>query len=724
MVAATANLGARLREPDDLFNCLPVMSVHEIAQHSPAFTLLPDPADFHADCLDRAFWEEEILPTVGEPPSGLLARTLRCGVDLRDYWAAEPKSGEYRGVSFHGETRPPPASFANYVSLADEKFVDQEIQSYLARGAIEEWAGPTRRPHLVLPLFVARTGAKPRLIWDGSWLNTFMAHRHFLLNTFATLRHLVHDEALLFAMDHKAGYQHIGIGQASRTFFGLCWRGRDYTFAGGLPFGWAPAPFLYQSFSDCVSRFLLARYSLVTSIYIDDMFGVSWSGESLRQFGVLPRSQRWRDCSSETQLALAGAAAYIALHVQLRAGYFVSPDKGQLVPRKSVTILGLGIDTFRRTFSVPPDKRKKLLGHIEVLLRRTRQKSFGALTFEEVRTITYKLMALSPAVPPLGQLRAVLWRAMSTLAERSLSNEEALAVEVALRSAVFQLLEARERRWLRPGAAHLVTTSDGTTVRWPSRTASGQTVVVLHADGPRSTENQLLAVLDSRLAVESLANRVWHWYIADAQWAKRLRDPGVRHPAVDVVRQFQHVNNAEMVFYSLSAAATTPWSAPSNMVLVEAVALQVWEVLGPFSVDVFADHLRALRNPNTGRSLPFVAMLPCRGAIAVDAMAWWCPRRYGQERGGVYAFPPPKLVDPFLELASRTRMKVTIVAEEGNFRSLARYGASLLRCTLLGRVGDVPFELRSSQMGHEPSPVALRSPARAWTFDFTNCVDW
>ena len=178
------------------------------------------------------------------------------------------------------------------MTTTDEAFVDSEIHTYVIRGVITEWR-QNQPPHLVLPIFVDRSRTKPRLIWDGTFINMWMRHNPFTLNPMSVIQLLAIPNVAQIVMDHKSGYHHIGIEHESRKYFGLRWRNKYYTFAGGLPFGWSPAPYVYQRFSDGIAQYLRTRFSLAASMYIDDMWCTSWSAGHLRQLGVLgPHEQR------------------------------------------------------------------------------------------------------------------------------------------------------------------------------------------------------------------------------------------------------------------------------------------------------------------------------------------------------------------------------------------------------------------------------------------------
>lgn len=700
---AVRPLAGALLTPEELYARLPTLSAAELARHSPAQVLLPDPSSFRASCLNVAFWEQEIFPVTGADPDGLLSRVLRRGVELKDFW--------------RDDQRPPRAVCSNRISSQEDRaFVRLEVAAFLAKGVIQEWNGP-EPPHLVLPLFVDRSRSKPRLIWDGTRLNRYMIHRRFKLNTLEVLRYLIVPEAYQIVMDHKSGYHHVGVAVSSRQYFGLHCEGKFYTFAGGLPFGWAPAPYVYQRLSDGIAGYLRARYHIPASVYIDDLWATPWTPEHLRRAGVTG--------SNLKAAALARAAAYIVLCVQLRAGYFLATDKGQLMPARRTTILGLEIDTQHCTFHIPERKRQDVLDKITQLLQLPNHAKLTAM-----QSLAGKLTALSIALPPLAACLRPIWAAASTLRhDEEPDSQTERDLVVALRNAR-QLLSrtSTPRVWPRHGVVHVMTSEEHIVAYYATAGGQGCFRSTREIGGP-TAELAAAPVFVRHAAASGVpsTNLTWHWVLQHQTSLRLLTTTSApqnraQREAIAELRELQQQRILDIVFSSQTSWETAPFTAPCRMMLTSTAARLLWDELGPFTADLFADEDRAMRNPHTGEQLPFVALLPPRDGtdcLALNALAFEPPAELSETRGGMLAFPPPKLVHRFVALAAERRLRVTLVAETDNFRSAIRYEAFQQRTVVLGE----PDSDRTPFIWREPTsdrivPVALRSTARATTFDF------
>ena len=178
---------------------------------------------------------------------------------------------------------------------------------------------------------------------------------------------------LLFSLDHKAGYHHVPLTPKSYKYVGFYWRSRYYTFK-VLPFGWAPACYVYQTLSSVVAAYL-RRLAIHTIVYLDD-------------FG----------CALKAILDILRQYLYVwaTLAVMYLAGYFVAVPKSALTPATVLRLLGFGIDTHNQRFFIPNDKMAAIL-----TLLRTAQTA-PSLPLEAVQSLTGKLQSLSLAVPPVS----------------------------------------------------------------------------------------------------------------------------------------------------------------------------------------------------------------------------------------------------------------------------------------------------------------------------------
>ena len=121
-------------------------------------------------------------------------------------------------------------------------------------------------PHLVLPLTVEPP--KPRLCNDARFLNLWMQEKPFKLDHVGDLPRYVSRNSYQSVLDDKSGYDHILLTDDSRTFFGIQWGGRYFTY-NTLPFGWKISPYVYHN-TGLVATNFFRSLTVPFLLYIDD----------------------------------------------------------------------------------------------------------------------------------------------------------------------------------------------------------------------------------------------------------------------------------------------------------------------------------------------------------------------------------------------------------------------------------------------------------------------
>lgn len=362
---------------------------------------------FTAGGLTKAwpFWRDVLLPLSGLPeraPAGqsmleggpvldrdTIASWLQEGVRVEHF--LRPFKGNYAGVWADSPepvsrrlTNPPlPHPRDKY-----EVFVDEEVRRSLLCGAVEEVA---EQPFLVLPLIVEPR--KPRLCFDARWGNLWFPSPLFRYDTLRDFQRGVRRNDWMFSLDHKSGYQHVPMHPSSQGCLGFEWRGKWYRYR-VLPFGFAPACFIYQSLSNVVATALRKLLSLNLIAYIDD-FGFSvpdGMAEGLRD--------RVRWC---------------VLAIMFLAGYCVSEKKSQLAFTRRLRLLGLLVDSALERFSIPEDRLLALLdlrGEILTCVRDGgRRRPVG---LKLLQRFVGKAESMALAVPPVSIFLRHLWDAIAS----------------------------------------------------------------------------------------------------------------------------------------------------------------------------------------------------------------------------------------------------------------------------------------------------------------------
>jgi hypothetical protein len=330
-----------------------------------------DAADFRAGRLPEAYevWDKVFIPESGVLPetAALVRKWLRNGVHLPDFF--QPFAGVIFGVPVNAAT-PRPRMLPNLPmdTAEDEEFVHAAIAELLRTGAA---TAVLERPTLVLPIGVATNDAgKRRLILDGRWLNCWIPSPDMSYENLVEFRYGLHEQDVMFSVDHKSGYHHVPLTQESRQYVGFEWGGQYYTFT-VLPFGISPACYIYNTLSSVMAGYFRSR-RLHLVMYIDD-FGFA-----------LPK--RWPEWKKRLAVAFSFTSFFAA-------GYYVSLDKCDLGLTELLRLLGFMVDTVNQRFSVPSDKWERILALMaDVLIA-------GGAVRARIESLVGKLQALALAVP-------------------------------------------------------------------------------------------------------------------------------------------------------------------------------------------------------------------------------------------------------------------------------------------------------------------------------------
>ena len=326
------------------------------------------------------FWREEILRDRTPADSSTLLGWLQ-GVSVHDF-IDESSRGVFQGHQFNG-AEVSQIELPNHVPEEHNLWVDTEIAKLEQKGCIVPWqtvadVSENPRPHIVLPLGVEPK--KPRLIWDGRWLNLMCRHVPFKMDGVGNVAQCSWQGAYQVTLDHKSGHHHVPLDKDSWQYFGFFWRGMYYVWT-VLCFGWCSSPYIYHTLSAALAQYLRAR-DMPVLVWIDDFY--------------LCNFRSTRKLTSALQLAASEAATYLALSVFYRAGYFMSVDKCELKPSTRLVFLGIVCDSILRRFEVPKEKLVKL----EAILYEAI--STKHITFTMLEKLAGKCTSMTVAVPVAG----------------------------------------------------------------------------------------------------------------------------------------------------------------------------------------------------------------------------------------------------------------------------------------------------------------------------------
>ena len=325
-------------------------------------TFIPGNLNRHRD-----FWEKVILKD--HPHKQTLLGWLP-GVTLEEFMNSYTV-GEYQGLHLHS-VYPTPAFFGNYVPEKYTLFVTNTIQEWLLMGVIQRWeATPEQKtPTVVCPLLIEQN--KPRLIWDGRYLNEFTRDIPFTMDNAAKVANIAWKGAYMFKLDHKNGYFHVPIAHSSRKFFGFYWESVYYVLC-VLPFGWKSSPYIYHTLTEAVNMYIRSLGVPMLG-WIDDMLGLT--------------QQLFQMASDEEQFYPCQRSVVVVTYIMFMAGYFLGKNKCFLIPEKLMTYLGIDCDTFSGRFSVPEKRVLKYLPILQSLL------SKSWISYASMESIVGKLASL------------------------------------------------------------------------------------------------------------------------------------------------------------------------------------------------------------------------------------------------------------------------------------------------------------------------------------------
>ena len=314
----------------------------------PIISVLPfrDPELFVAGELHNCHNEwDKILP---KNEKGTEARGwILNGVDVADFF--QSFKGKFRGHDYDS-SRPPSLFQPNARNCEDHKeFVSSTLEDWVRAGAIKVIGkvGEVEPPWLIMPLTVEPS--KPRLCHDGRFLNLWIKDSPFTLDTLADVPRIIQKDAFMTSIDHKSGYQHVRITEASQKYFGICWEGYYMVYC-TLPFGFKASCFIYHTLASMVVSY--GRDLGVPNLaYIDDSLNAQFvhgTEGTLSHGGGLG------------ELSAALKAVYMMCDLLGRLGYTLSLSKSVMVPTQFLRFLGMITDSKLGGFVLPEDKKSLL----------------------------------------------------------------------------------------------------------------------------------------------------------------------------------------------------------------------------------------------------------------------------------------------------------------------------------------------------------------------------
>ena len=333
---------------------------------------------------------------------------VKNGINVSKYF--QHFKGNFKGQPYDSNEPPRMVLPNSKTCIGFEDFIIESLEERLKNGSMSlvGRVGECEPPYLVMPLTIEPT--KPRLCHDERFLNLWIKDMPFVLDTLKDVPRVMNLGSFMTSVDDKSGYDHIGLTEDSRKYFGVQFGGWYFTY-NTIPFGFKASAYIYHTMGLAATGY--CRDMGVSCLqYIDDRL----VGEIMQDEGS----------DSEFNLHRALAACYIICEVLTRLGYFINLQKSVLQPCQVIKFLGMLVDTFKRTFRIPSDKR---LGFI-LLREKILQESY--IDIKTLQRFAGKCISLTLVVPAARLYIREVNRAISiaTKNSRSVQMKDDLRQEI------------------------------------------------------------------------------------------------------------------------------------------------------------------------------------------------------------------------------------------------------------------------------------------------------
>ena len=314
-----------------------------------------------------------------------------------------------RGIPFEWEGDPPPDNrpFDSALSLqgrtSDLEACRKTLQHYISIGAVVQLEDQSDTTGVWSSFFpVPKKGTdKVRGCINLTTINPYLKYQHFKMEGTHTVAQMLRRKDYITKLDMSDFYMHLAVSRADRKYLRFIFEGLKYECA-AMPFGLAPAPRIATKFLLPAIKYLRRRGVRCTS-YIDDVV-------------VLARSRQ--QSVQHTQLTAD------LLH---SLGFSIHPEKVSVIPRQSLEVLGLQVNSLKMEFRVPRSKIRDLSRQVH---RTIADNAAGRLSLRRFASLIGKFNAVRGAVqsaplhiwPLLHLQKSVLARSRSWDDKLSLSS--------------------------------------------------------------------------------------------------------------------------------------------------------------------------------------------------------------------------------------------------------------------------------------------------------------
>ena len=194
----------------------------------------------------------------------------------RDHWILQAVSGWRISFKSRPPLTSPPRGPLPSLGREQVKVLEEEIHNLLQKQAIQHC------PHKSLGYYssmfvVPKKGGKWRPIINLRTLNSYVKTPHFKMETIHNLKDVLRQGDFMVRLDLKDAYLTVPVHKSDRKYLRFMWKGKVFEFT-SLPFGLAPAPFVFTKLLRPVAAFLRSM-GIRIMIYLDDILVMAPSPE-------------------------------------------------------------------------------------------------------------------------------------------------------------------------------------------------------------------------------------------------------------------------------------------------------------------------------------------------------------------------------------------------------------------------------------------------------------
>lgn len=658
-----------------------------------------------------SFWEHVLLQdqAIGAERRASILSWITTGVSIKEFM--RPFHGTVGSKRIDSDT-PLPFQKAN-APMEDPTFAEfagEEIGRMLRVGAVKR-CETGEVPVCVMPISVIQQKSKKRLILDGRWLNLWMDPDPVKYDDLRSFARGLQRKDWLCSVDFKSGYHHVPLAKEDYKYFGFEWGGEYFEYV-VLPFGFSPAPTIFQTLSG-VLALLLRRKGFHSLVYLDDL--------SFR----LPR--KWTGARRATAVWLIAAVIYLA-------GFTLAIAKSHLLPVRSLVLLGIGLDTVRECFWVPDEKFARLMELVGAF------RAGKTVTVWEAQSLAGKVQSIALAVPPVAIFLRSLY---DEVAKAEAAGQNLLVVSAVMEADLAELgkLKSWERlsAWVSETHATFTLETDASGIRWGGAPLfyRGESHMV---GAPFTKEEmplhihvkELLAVKYSLHALGHLTRRCILDIFTDNVIVQhtlldgKALDPVMRAFARELL-QFQLSSGVRVRVYRIPTKKNVSSDTISRVELPKEVYDRNDHRLNPTLFALLQDDcgqeftVDACAGPKNAQVARYISRYPVTepGCIAVDVFTFHFPRQPYIGPEFIYANPPWPIIGAlwqhFKECRARGVMVVPHTPQKQWYFDVINNGTAVRR---LAKKGELNVFFQPS-LGYAKSVGPVPWDVLAVSFDFS-----